>query len=428
MKQKISTQAISGFPEYLPDDQLALAKLKKTIEDVYRSFAFMPLDTPLLERREVLLSKAGGETEHQIYFLDKGEEQLALRFDLTVPLARYVSEYAKQITFPFKRYQIAKVYRGERPQRGRFREFYQADIDTVFEGVLPLSADAEIIKVIIKVFERLEVGPFTVKISNRKLLNGLLADLKLIDKGPEIMRILDRLPKVGASVVTEDLLALGVSEEAGKRILELTTIKDNVLENLEKLAINHPDFIIGLAELREVADCLADYGISSDSYAFDLSIARGLDYYTGTVFETFLNDHAELGSICSGGRYENLVSGFGDGSFPGVGASIGLSRLYYQLKESQLLADNSDAVADALVISSSRSQGEALADKLRARGLRVAGSYGPEKLKKKMALANKWRVKEVYFLEEQELAKEEVAIKDMISGEQKNYPLKDFAL
>lgn len=428
MKQKISTQAISGFPEYLPNEQLELNKLKKLIAGVFHSFAFIPLDTPLLERREVLLSKAGGETEHQIYFLDKGEDHLALRFDLTVPLARYVSEYASQLIFPFKRYQIDKVYRGERPQRGRFREFYQADIDIVGESILPLSADAEIIKVIVKVFEKLNIGPFTVKISNRKLLSGLLADLQLTEKSSDVLRLLDKLPKIGASAVTEGMIALGIEEAAVKRILSLATIKGDDLGELEKMVVQHPDFILGLAELREVTACLSDYGITSNFYEFDLTIARGLDYYTGTVFETFLDNYPELGSICSGGRYENLVAGFAERAFPGVGASIGLSRLYYQLREAQLLSKTDEPMAEVLVISDNRKEGETLADVLRTRGLAVAGAYGPEKMKKKMMLANRWGVKEVYFLGEDELSKKEVSIKNMISGEQTVKPLTDFSL
>lgn len=426
MKQKIKTSAVSGFPEYLPADQLLLDQLKQTITETYRSFGFIPLDTPVLERREVLLAKAGGETEHQLYFLENNSDDLALRFDLTVPLARYISEYSGALTFPFKRYQVAKVYRGERPQKGRYREFYQADIDIIAEGVLPLSAEAEIIKVVATVFEKLAIGSFTIKISNRKLLSGLLAALNLSAAATEILRILDKLPKIGAEACQAELKKLDVDSLASSQILAFASLKGDVLAGLKELDIKHPDFVVGLGELQELAQCLSDYGVSASNYSFDLSIARGLDYYTGTVWETFLDDYPELGSICSGGRYENLVAGFSNHYFPGVGASIGLSRLFYQLKIAGLLPNTTPPVADALVISDDCKRGEQLADSLRRRGLSVAGAYGPEKLKKKLALANRWSVKTVYLLGEEELAAGEVSVKNMTSGEQKRQALNDF--
>lgn len=426
MKQKIKTTAVSGFPEYLPADQLLFDQLKQTVTETYRSFGFIPLDTPVLERREVLLAKAGGETEHQIYFLENNSDDLALRFDLTVPLARYVSEYSGALAFPFKRYQVAKVYRGERPQKGRYREFYQADIDIIEEGVLPLSAEAEIIKVLATVFEKLAIGPFTIKIGNRKLLSGLLASLNLSDSATEILRVLDKLPKIGVEACRGELKKIGVDSLTISKILDFASLKDDVLAGLEQLDIKHPDFVIGLGELQELAQCLSDYGVSAANYSFDLSIARGLDYYTGTVWETFLDDYPELGSICSGGRYDNLVAGFTNRAFPGVGASIGLSRLFYQLKTVGLLPTATPAVVSALVISDDRQRGEQLADSLRRRGLSVAGAYEPEKLKKKLALANRWSVETVYLLGEEELAANEVSVKDMASGEQKRQPLSDF--
>lgn len=426
MKQKIKTTAVSGFPEYLPADQLLFDQLKQTVTETYRSFGFIPLDTPVLERREVLLAKAGGETEHQIYFLENNSDDLALRFDLTVPLARYVSEYSGALAFPFKRYQVAKVYRGERPQKGRYREFYQADIDIIEEGVLPLSAEAEIIKVLVTVFEKLAIGPFTIKIGNRKLLSGLLASLNLSDSATEILRVLDKLPKIGVEACRGELKKIGVDSLVISKILDFASLKDDVLAGLEQLDIKHPDFVIGLGELQELAQCLSDYGVSAANYSFDLSIARGLDYYTGTVWETFLDDYPELGSICSGGRYDNLVAGFTNRAFPGVGASIGLSRLFYQLKTVGLLPTATPAVVSALVISDDRQRGEQLADSLRRRGLSVAGAYEPEKLKKKLALANRWSVETVYLLGEEELAANEVSVKDMASGEQKRQPLSDF--
>ena len=426
MKQKIKTTAVSGFPEYLPADQLLLDQLKQTIAETYRSFAFIPLDTPVLERREILLAKAGGETEHQIYCLENNSDDLALRFDLTVPLARYISEYGGALTFPFKRYQIAKVYRGERPQKGRYREFYQADIDIIGEGLLSLGAEAEIIKVIATVFEKLAIGPFTIKIGNRKLLSGLLAWLNLSELSVEILRSLDKLPKIGEHACRAELEKLGLNPSAVKEILNFASLKENVLEKLELLNIKNPDFVVGLGELQELAQCLADYGVSAARYSFDLSIARGLDYYTGIVWETFLDDYPELGSICSGGRYENLVTGFNDRAFPGVGASIGLSRLFYQLKTAGLLSNLAVPAADALIISTDCQRGEELADSLRRQGLNVAGAYGPEKLKKKLTLANRLSVKTVYLLGEEELAADEVSIKDMVSGSQKRQALSDF--
>jgi len=418
MKDKISTKTLPGFLEYLPAEQIAFNKLKDTITSVYESFGFVPLDTPVLERQEVLLAKAGGETEKQIYCLEKGDEKLALRFDLTVPLARYVSEHFANLIFPFRRYHVAKVYRGERPQRGRFREFYQADIDIVAENELPLINDAEIVKVIYEVFTKLDLGKFTVRLNNRKLLNGFFADLDLSREASDILRIIDKMDKIGRKQIEELLLAFEIEAEKVTKILNFVSIKDNVIAELEALNIKNEIFNEGLSEMKEVISYLKDFGVPSENYIIDLSIARGLDYYTGTVYETVLNQYPEIGSVCSGGRYGDLTGFYSDKKLPGVGVAIGLSRLFYQLQNTGLIKINQATTADILVVSENLLEASKLADSLRAEGLTIIGAYGKDKFKKKLTLANRLGVKAVIILGEDEIAGGYFSLKDMESGEQ----------
>jgi histidyl-tRNA synthetase len=418
MKDKISTKTLPGFLEYLPAEQLAFNKMKDTITGVYESFGFVPLDTPVLERQEVLLAKAGGETEKQIYCLEKGDEKLALRFDLTIPLARYVSEHFANLIFPFRRYHVAKVYRGERPQRGRFREFYQADIDIVAENELPLINDAEIVKVIYEVFTKLALGKFTVRLNNRKLLNGFFAGLDLSKEASDILRIIDKIDKIGRDQVQELLLAFEIEAEKVTKILNFVSIKDSVITELEALNIKNEIFAQGLSEIKEVISYLKDFGVPDDNYIVDLTIARGLDYYTGTVYETVLNEYPQIGSVCSGGRYNDLAGFYSDKKLPGVGVSIGLSRLFYQLLEAGLVKINQATSADILLVSENLAAASKLADDLRAEGLAVIGAYGTDKFKKKLTLANRLGVKAVIILGEDEIKANYFSVKDMVSGNQ----------
>lgn len=426
MKDKISTKTLPGFNEYLPAEQLAFNDILDTIKGVYESYGFVPLDTPVLERQEVILAKAGGETEKQIYCLEKGDEKLALRFDLTVPLARYVSEHYNNLVFPFRRYCISKVYRGERPQRGRFREFYQADIDIVGEGELSLINDAEIVSIIFSVFSKLNFGDFTVRLNNRKLLSGFFAELGLSDKATDVLRLVDKLDKIGRDNVVEALVEVGVAKNIAGQILDFVTLGGDVLLSLAKLNIKNEIFTEGLKEMTEVINYLKEFGVPEKNYKVDLAIARGLDYYTGTVYETVLNDYPQIGSVCSGGRYNDLAGYYSDRNLPGVGVSIGLSRLFYQLEEAGLIATKQATSADVFLISENIKAASALANNLRAAGFSVLASYGPEKFKKKLSLANRLGVKIVIILGEDEIAGSYFSLKDMISGEQiKAYSIED---
>lgn len=418
MKGKISTKTLPGFLEYLPAEQLAFNKIKDAITSVYESYGFIPLDTPVLERQDVLLAKAGGETEKQIYCLEKGDEKLALRFDLTVPLARYVSEHFANLVFPFRRYHVAKVYRGERPQRGRFREFYQADIDIVAENELPLINDAEIVKVIYDVFTKLDLGAFTVRLNNRKLLSGFFASLDLSREAADILRIIDKMDKIGREQVKELLLAFEIEMEKVDQILNFVSIKDKVISELESLNIKDEVFNQGLLEIKEVISYLKDFGVPNNNYIIDLTIARGLDYYTGTVYETVLNDYPQIGSVCSGGRYENLTAYYSEKKLVGVGVAIGLSRLFYQLLEAGLVKTEQATTADVLVVADNLVIASQLADSLRDGGLKVSGAYGADKFKKKLALANRLGIKAVVILGEDEINGQYFSVKNMLSGEQ----------
>lgn len=418
MKDKISTKTLPGFNEYLPAEQLAFNDILDTIRGVYESYGFVPLDTPVLERQEVILAKAGGETEKQIYCLEKGDEKLALRFDLTIPLARYVSEHYNNLVFPFRRYCISKVYRGERPQRGRFREFYQADIDIVGEGELSLINEAEIVSIISSVFSTLNFGDFTVRLNNRKLLTGFFESLSLSKEATDILRIVDKIDKVGADQIKEILIKFEIEAVKVDKILEFVTLKDNILESLAKMKIDNAIFQQGLSEIKEVIAYLEDYGVPASNYKIDLSIARGLDYYTGTVYETVLNDYPQIGSVCSGGRYDDLAGYYSDRKLPGVGVSIGLSRLFFQLQEAGLIATKQATSADIFLVSENIKAASALANNLRHSGFSVLTAYGPEKFKKKLTLANRLGVKMVIILGEDEIAGGYFSLKDMTSGEQ----------
>ena len=339
--EKIKPRTLSGFMELLPAAQEQMERIMQILRETYALYGFYPLDTPVLEASEVLLAKGGGETEKQIYRFQKGDTDLAMRFDLTVPLAKYVALNYGQLTFPFRRYQIGKVYRGERAQRGRFREFYQADIDIIGDGQLDIINEAEIPSIIYKTFSRLGLKRFKIRINNRKVLNGFFAMLGLSDKAGDVMRTIDKLEKIGPDKVREILTEdCGTTAAQADEILRFITIEggtQGILEALKGYQGKNETLDQGISELTTVATYLEDFGVPADHFAIDLTIARGLDYYTGTVYETTMLDHPEIGSICSGGRYDNLAEYYTDKKLPGVGISIGLTRLFFVLQDKHYL-------------------------------------------------------------------------------------------
>ena len=397
----------------------------ETLRTTYALYGFTPLDTPVIEASEVLLAKAGGETEKQIYRFTKGDSDLSLRFDLTVPLAKYVALHYADLSFPFRRYQIGKVYRGERAQRGRFREFYQADIDIIGDGKLDVANEAEIPAIISQTFTRLGLRRFQIRVNNRKILNGFYAMLGLSDKAGDIMRTVDKLDKIGAEKVGTLLVEdLGLTRDQADEILTFIAIKgDNqtVLAALEGYRGRSEVFDQGLNELETVVKYLSAFGVEEEKFVVDLTIARGLDYYTGTVYETTMLDHPEIGSICSGGRYDNLAEYYTDKILPGVGISIGLTRLFYVLNEQGMLNPATDAgPADVLILPMTEDLSPAisLATKLRQAGIRTQLYSEQKKFKQKMTYADRTGVPYVVFLGDEEVAAGVVACKDMVTGEQ----------
>ena len=422
---KVTPRTLSGFMELLPRQQLQFERMKDTLRDTYASYGFTPLDTPVIESAEVLLAKGGGETEKQIYRFTKGESDLALRFDLTVPLAKYVAAHYAELSFPFRRFQIGKVYRGERAQRGRFREFYQADIDVIGDGKLDITNEAEIPAIIYDTFTRLGVKRFQIRVNNRKLLNGFYAMNGMSEKAGEIMRTVDKLDKIGAEKVRQLLIdevkMLPCKAENVMDFMAIRGTNDEVLASLERYRGMDATFDEGLEELNAVVKYLAAFGVSEENFAVDLTIARGLDYYTGTVYETIMLDHPEIGSVCSGGRYDNLAEYYTDRQLPGVGISIGLTRFFYVLSEQGLLAEESvGASCDALVLPMTEDLSAAIAAAaaLRREGLRVQLYTEKKKFKAKMNYADKIGVPYVVFLGEDEIAEGVLSVKDMRSGEQ----------
>nr|MBQ8245111.1 histidine--tRNA ligase [Oscillospiraceae bacterium] len=420
----IKPRTLSGFMELLPAKQIRFEKMMEILRNTYASYGFAPLDTPVIEDAQILLAKGGGETEKQIYRFQKGDSDLALRFDLTVPLAKYVALHCNDLAFPFRRFQISKVYRGERAQRGRFREFYQADIDIIGDGKLDILNEAEIPAIIYKVFKGFGLTRFQIRVNNRKILNGFYAMLGLSEKSGEIMRTVDKLDKIGADKVKSILLSdCGLSEEQADEILKFIAIKGTnaeVIAALEGYTGRNEIFDLGLMELKAVCANLAAFGVPEANFAVDLTIARGLDYYTGTVYETTLLDHPEIGSVCSGGRYDNLAGYYIEKQLPGVGISIGLTRLFYVLDEQGLLnPELPSAPADALVLPMGEiAPAIALAEELRSAGLRVQLYGEQKKFKQKMAYANKLEVPFAVLLGEDEIAEGKCSVKNMRSGEQ----------
>ncbi len=422
-KNEVSTKALSGFMELLPQEQIAFNNMLDIIRNAYEIFGFVPIDTPILERSSTLLAKAGGETEKQIYQFTKGKSELAMRFDLTVPLSRYVVEHYGELTFPFRRYAIGKVFRGERAQAGRFREFYQCDIDVIGNEVLDLRFDAEIPSVIYMIFRELGFDAFTIRINNRKIFNGLFEGLEIDELKVDIMRSIDKLEKIGRSGVEKELNELGIISEKIIRIFDFLSIKGNsqeVLDALKQLGIANERFGEGIEELRKVVGMMKQFDIPEKNFAIDLTIARGLDYYTGTVYETRLDEYPEIGSVCSGGRYDDLASTYTDRKLPGVGISIGLTRLFDQLHSRDLININSATKTRVLVVpmTDDIKQSVSIATVLRKNNIPTEISFVEGKLKKRLAYANKKKIPFVIFIGEDEIEKNVYMLKDFVNGTQ----------
>lgn len=430
MKEKVLPKTLPGFMELLPNEQILFNEMMDKIRKSYERFGFLPLDTPIIEASEVLLAKAGGETEKQIYRFNKGESDLSLRFDLTVPLAKYVAEYYSNLTFPFRRYQIGKVYRGEKAQRGRYREFYQCDIDIIGEDELSLINDAEMPSIIYNTFKELGFDDFTISINNRKILNGLFEALGLNDKSVDILRIIDKIDKIGKENVVKEIKDLGVEQDKIDTIMNFISITGNVEEtisSLKNLNIDNELFNLGVNELEVVASNINLFGVPTENYKIDLTIARGLDYYTGTVYETFLNKYRQLGSVCSGGRYDNLSSYYTDKKMPGVGISIGLTRLFFQLTDNKIIEAGNRSISKVMIISMVDDFNKSIevATELRKNGINTQIYTDKAKIKKQFNYANRLGIPYVIVIGEDEINNNVVSLKNMINGEQKTVTLED---
>ena len=425
---KVEPRTLPGFMELLPSEQILFNKMKEKIQKSYEKFGFLPLDTPIIEKSEVLLAKAGGETEKQIYSFSKGDNNLALRFDLTVPLAKYVTQYYNDLNFPFRRYQIGKVYRGEKPQKGRFREFYQCDIDIIGDGELSIINDAEIPSVIYNTIKELGFEDFTISINNRKLLTGLFEELNLQEKSVDIMRIIDKIEKIGRENTILTFKDYEIEDEKIDTILKFIEIDgttDEKLQKLKDLNFTSETFKNGLEELTEVVKYVRSFGVPDTNFKVDLTIARGLDYYTGTVYETFLNEYRELGSVCSGGRYDNLAEYYTDKKMPGVGISIGLTRLFYKLNELQAIKEEQKSISKVLVISMVEDNTRAVevANVLRKNDIPTEVYLENKKIKTKFKYADKLSIPYVIVIGEDEINNNTVTLKNMESGNQETISL-----
>ncbi len=431
---KVAPRTLSGFMELLPAEQMKMEKMLEVLRRTYSLYGFTPLDTPIIESSEVLLAKGGGETEKQVYRFTKGDSDLSLRFDLTVPLAKYVALHYNELAFPFRRYQIGKVYRGERAQRGRFREFYQADIDVIGDGKLDIINEAEIPAIIYSTFKTLGLSRFKIHVNNRRILNGFYAMNGMSARAGEIMRTVDKLDKIGAEKVREILINdVGMFTQKADTVLDFMAISgtnEQVIARLEMLRGMDETFDQGLEELKTVAKYLGDFGVPEENFAIDLTIARGLDYYTGTVYETLITDHPEIGSVCSGGRYDDLAGFYTDRALPGAGISIGLTRLFYVLNEQGLLSDDIvTAPCDALVIPMMEDMGFAVsaATALRAAGIRTQLYTEQKKFKARMAYADKIKTPYAVIVGEDETREGVVSVKNMRTGDQVKLTPRDAA-
>lgn len=415
----VEPRTLSGFMELEPSSQLLFEKYKNIIESTYQKYSFTPLDTPVIEYANVLLAKAGGETEKQIYRFKKGDNDLALRFDLTVPLAKYVAKNYNELVFPFKRYQIGKVYRGERAQRGRFREFYQCDIDVIGNETLPLIYDAQIPVIIGEILTKMEIGKYVIRLNNRKILNGFFSNLNLTDFQTEILRIIDRIDKIGAVEVENEIKELTKYSKEIMSFISITGSNDEILRQLEELKIEDEIFVEGLNELKEVVNYLKL--MKFNDYKIDLTIARGLDYYTGTVYETTLINNPEIGSVASGGRYENLAGFYTDKKLPGVGISIGLTRLFYNLLDAGVIKDYKKPIVDYLIIPMDGVDEFTfnIYNQYLNENKKVEICMLDKNFKQKMKYANRLNVPYVIIIGENEKNNNEYVLKNMYDGSQK---------
>ena len=422
---KINTKPLPGMMELLPEEQLEFNRIMAIIQKNYEKFGFTPIDTPVIERTETLLAKAGGETEKQIYRFSKGDNDLSLRFDLTVPTARFVAENFGQLQFPFKRLQIGKVYRGERAQRGRFREFYQCDIDVIGRGELSISYDAEVIAVIYNIFRELNFGDFTLRINNRNITSGLIEGLYLTEKSAEIMALIDRAEKISAEEFSEQLTDLNLGEKSQiiSDFIKISGSAEDVISELKNLSqkIKNQQFEKGIKELSEVSKLLKMMGVEEKYFKLDMLIVRGLDYYTGTVFETNLDNFKQIGSVSSGGRYDNLTSYYSKEKLPGVGASIGLTRLFWCLRDLNLLSFNKRSEAEYLVIPMGGEQelkkSFEIANEMRAQGKKVEVLLESFNMKKAFKFADKRGVRYTLVIGDREILENSFFFKDMKTGQ-----------
>ncbi len=430
MKNIVKPSILPGFMELLPQDQITFNYMQDTIRKNFEKYGFLPIDTPVIEKSEILLAKGGGETEKQIYRFNKGDSDLSLRFDLTVPLARYVSQYISSLTFPFRRYQIGKVFRGERNQKGRFREFYQCDIDIIGNGSLSVINDAEIPSIIYSTFKDLGFDAFSIHINNRKVLNGFFDSLGVANK-VEVLRTIDKLDKIGIDSVKKELSEICESESVVEKIIEFVSIEGSNRETLEALGqlnIENDMFKEGLEELSKVVHFISLFGVPEKNCKIDLKIARGLDYYTGTVYETILDDYPSIGSVCSGGRYDNLAEYYTEQKLPGVGISIGLTRLFYQLREAGInLGNNKSALTQVLIVPMNDDVEYAVttANRLREENIIAEVYMEAAKTSKKLAYANKLGIPYVVLIGEEEISSNMLTLKDMKVGEQNKLPVED---
>ena len=430
--KRVEPRTLSGFMELLPQEQIKFNEMKRIIEETYELYGFLPQETPIIESSEVLLAKAGGETEKQIYSFTKGDTDLSLRFDLTVPLAKYVAKNYGQLTFPYRRYQIGKVFRGERPQKGRYRELYQCDIDIIGNGKLSIANDAQMPSIIYSIFKKFNFGKFIIRMNNRKILNGLFEEIGLKDRAKEALVIIDKLDKIGMENVKEELRNIGVTEENVAKLEEFFNINqsgdnDEILAALKGLGFKSETFAEGLKEIEELITYVRLFGVEEEYFRIDLTIARGLDYYTGTVYETNIIGYENIGSICSGGRYDNLAEYYTKQNLPGVGISIGLTRLFYVLNELDLIKIENSSISKAVIVTMGVDFGEGVkvSNALRENGIKNEIYAEDAKTKNKFSYVDSLNIPYCIVIGQDEVDKKMYTLKNMATGEQEMLSIED---
>ena len=430
--KRVEPRTLSGFMELLPQEQIKFNEMKRIIEETYELYGFLPQETPIIESSEVLLAKAGGETEKQIYSFTKGDTDLSLRFDLTVPLAKYVAKNYGQLTFPYRRYQIGKVFRGERPQKGRYRELYQCDIDIIGNGKLSIANDAQMPSIIYSIFKKFNFGKFIIRMNNRKILNGLFEEIGLKDQAKEALVIIDKLDKIGMENVKEELRNIGVTEENVAKLEEFFNINksgnnDEILAALKGLGFKSETFAEGLKEIEELITYVRLFGVEEEYFRIDLTIARGLDYYTGTVYETNIIGYENIGSICSGGRYDNLAEYYTKQNLPGVGISIGLTRLFYVLNELDLIKIENSSISKAVIVTMGVDFGEGVkvSNALRENGIKNEIYAEDAKTKNKFSYVDSLNIPYCIVIGQDEVDKKMYTLKNMATGEQEMLSIED---